>query len=67
MEGKAPIKIETGVRSLGLATVMLAQCMGCLQKFRLLSSPKVPGSKRYDINVRAVCGSMVNGKLLISP
>ncbi|CAG2236224.1 unnamed protein product [Mytilus edulis] len=60
-EGKAPIKLETEVRSLGLATVMLAKCMGCLQKFKLETSPKVPGSKRYDINVRAVWGSMVTG------
>ncbi|CAG2245037.1 unnamed protein product [Mytilus edulis] len=61
-EVKAPIKLETEVRSLGLATVMLAQCMGCLHKFRLESSPKVQGSKRYDINVRAVCAVWIAGK-----
>ncbi|XP_076081060.1 uncharacterized protein LOC143051967 [Mytilus galloprovincialis] len=40
---------------------MLAQCQGCHKKFSLDSSPKVPGSKRFDINVRAVWGSMVTG------
>ncbi|CAC5417656.1 unnamed protein product [Mytilus coruscus] len=40
---------------------MLAQCQGCQKKFTLDSSPKVPGSKRFDINVRAVWGSMVAG------
>ena len=40
---------------------MLAQCQGCSHKFSFDSSPKVPGSKRFDINVRVVWGSMVTG------
>ena len=40
---------------------MLAQCQGCSQKFSFDSSPKVPRSKRFDKNVRAVWGSMVIG------
>ena len=60
-QGKPPITLETEVRSFGLASVMLAQCQGCHKKFSLDSSPKVPGSKRFDINVRAVWGSMVTG------
>jgi hypothetical protein len=59
--GRPPIKLESELRSYGLASVMLAQCQGCSQKFSFDSSPKVPGSKRFDINVRAVWGSMVTG------
>ena len=60
-EGKPPIRLETEVRTLGLASVLMAQCLGCNQKFTVDSSPKVPGSKRHDVNVRAVWGSMVTG------
>ncbi|CAC5417662.1 unnamed protein product [Mytilus coruscus] len=60
-QGKPPITLETEVLSFGLASVMLAQCQGCQKKFTLDSSSKVPGSKRFDINVRAVWGSMVTG------
>ncbi|VDI19230.1 Hypothetical predicted protein [Mytilus galloprovincialis] len=60
-EGKTPIKLQTEVRSLGLASVMMAECQGCFKKFKFDTSPKVPGSKRYDVNVRAVWGSMVTG------
>ena len=59
--GRPPIKLESELRSYRLASVMLAQCQGCSQKFSFDSSPKVPGSKRFDINVRAVWGSMVTG------
>lgn len=60
-KGKPPIKLETEVQSFGLASIMVAQCQGCLKKFTLESSPKVPGSRRFDVNVRAVWGSMVTG------
>ncbi|KAK3084518.1 hypothetical protein FSP39_014666 [Pinctada imbricata] len=40
---------------------MLAQCQGCQKKFTVETSPKLPGTKRYDVNVRAVWGSMVTG------
>ncbi|CAC5417646.1 unnamed protein product [Mytilus coruscus] len=60
-QGKPPITLETEVRSFGLASVMLAQCQRCQKKFTLDSSRKVPGSKRFGINVRAVWGSMVTG------
>jgi hypothetical protein len=56
-----PIKLESELRSYGLASALLAQCQGCSHKFSFDSSPKVPGSKRFDINVRAVWGSMVTG------
>ena len=54
-----PIKLDTEVNSLGLANVMSAQCQGCFKKFTLNSNPRMPGSKRFEINVRAVWGSMV--------
>jgi hypothetical protein len=54
-----PIKLDTEVISLGLASVMSAQCQGCFKMFTLNSSPRMPGSKRFEINVRAVWGSMV--------
>ena len=60
-EGNSPIKLVSEVRSLGLACVLMAKCQGCEMKFTLESSPKVPGTKRFDINVRAVWGSMVTG------
>jgi hypothetical protein len=60
-EGNAPIKLVTEVRSFGIASIIVAQCQGCLRKFTLNSSPRVPGSKRFDVNVRAVWGSMVTG------
>ena len=60
-EGKPPIKLETKVRCHGLASVMSAQCQGCYKTFKLDTSPRVPGSKRFDVNVRALWGSMVTG------
>ena len=66
-EGKPPIRLETEVRTLGLASVLMAQCLGCNQKFTVDSSPKVPGSKRHDVNVRAVWGEHGDGQWTISP
>jgi hypothetical protein len=60
-EGKTPIKLETEVRCYGLASVMSAQYQGCYKTFKLDTSPRVPGSKRFNVNVRAVWGSMVAG------
>jgi hypothetical protein len=40
---------------------MSARCQGCQKTFSLDTSPQLPGSKRYDINVRAVWGSIVTG------
>ncbi|KAK3084066.1 hypothetical protein FSP39_007620 [Pinctada imbricata] len=60
-EGKPPIILASEAHSRGLASVMMAQCQGCSKKFRMETSPKIPGSKRFDINVRAVWGSMVTG------
>lgn len=58
-EGKPPIKLETEVRCYGLASMMSAQCQRCHKTFKLDTSPRVPGSKRFDVNVRVVWGSMV--------
>jgi len=49
------------VRCYGLASVMSAQCQGCYKTFTLDTSPRIPGSKHFDVNVRAVWGSMVTG------
>ncbi|KAK3099893.1 hypothetical protein FSP39_011406 [Pinctada imbricata] len=59
--GKPPIKLDTEIRSLGLASVMAAKCHGCGMEFHFSTSPQLPGTKRYDINVRAVWGSMSTG------
>ena len=58
-EGKPPIKLETEVICYGLASMMSAQCQRCYKTFKLDTSPRVPGSKRVDVNARAVWGSMV--------
>ena len=60
-DGTPPIKLETEVRCYGLGSVMSAQCQGCYQTFKLDTSPRVPGSKRFDVKVRAMWGRMVTG------
>ncbi|KAK3104564.1 hypothetical protein FSP39_005062 [Pinctada imbricata] len=60
LEGKSPILIDTE-QSMGLASVLIAKCKECHKVFELHTSPRLPGSKRYDVNVRAVWGSVETG------
>ena len=60
-KGSPPLKIETELRNLGLASILSVVCQGCRKQFKLENSPTLPGSKRYDINVRAVWGSIATG------
>ncbi|ESO82752.1 hypothetical protein LOTGIDRAFT_155770 [Lottia gigantea] len=58
------VKLVAEKQRLGLASIMQAECQGCGQLFQLSTSKKTTSSsglKRYDINLRAVWGSMVTG------
>jgi hypothetical protein len=60
-----PIKLISELQHNGLATVILAQCQGCQEQFKIESSKQIKtsgGHKRFDINVRAVWGTMVTGR-----
>ncbi|KAK3089294.1 hypothetical protein FSP39_002467 [Pinctada imbricata] len=46
---------------MGLASILGVVCQGCRKQFKLVNSPTLPESKRYDINVRAVWGSVSTG------
>lgn len=60
--GKPPIKLISEIRQYGLASVLMAECQGCLRKFEFDTSPKLNNNcRRYDVNVRAVWGSIVTG------
>jgi hypothetical protein len=62
--GESPVKLISEVRRMGLASVLLAQCQGCSLTFRLDTSKKVrtsTGNQRFEVNVRAVWGSMSTG------
>ncbi|VDI10392.1 Hypothetical predicted protein [Mytilus galloprovincialis] len=61
--GREPIVLESQVAHYGLAVILLAKCQGCQLKVHMETSPKLKtdGSRHYDINVRAVWGSIVSG------
>ncbi|KAJ8321844.1 hypothetical protein KUTeg_000315 [Tegillarca granosa] len=60
--GFSAIRYETEVKTNGLSSVLMAKCQGCHQKFKFETSPQLLNnrnkSKHYDVNVRAVWGSM---------
>ncbi|XP_063414164.1 uncharacterized protein LOC134696586 isoform X2 [Mytilus trossulus] len=60
-KNQSPIKLVSEERKLGLATVLCAQCEGCHKQFKFCTSPSLPESKRFDVNVRAVWGSIATG------
>ncbi|KAJ8313214.1 hypothetical protein KUTeg_009233 [Tegillarca granosa] len=63
--GFSAICYETEVKTNGLSSVLMAKCQGCHQKFKFETSPQLLNnrnkSKHYDVNVRAVWGSMATG------
>ena len=58
---KPAVAVVAEVQRVGLASILLVRFHGCQAEFKLESSPKLPDSKRHDINVRAVWGTMVSG------
>ncbi|KAJ8305334.1 hypothetical protein KUTeg_015879 [Tegillarca granosa] len=63
--GVCAIRYETEVKTNGLSSVLMAKCQGCHQKFKFETSPQLLNNKNktkhYDVNVRAVWGSMATG------
>jgi hypothetical protein len=55
-----PFSFLGEVASKGLASFIAASCNGCGHTFTI-DSPTVPGSKRLEVNLRGVWGSMVTG------
>ncbi|OWF41646.1 hypothetical protein KP79_PYT25043 [Mizuhopecten yessoensis] len=62
-KGISPIKLETELRTLGLASVLQAKCAGCNYLLNLETSKRIEKDNciSYDINVRAVWGCMATG------
>ncbi|XP_060577969.1 uncharacterized protein LOC132735083 [Ruditapes philippinarum] len=58
--GKPPIILRSEKCKSGLFSILLAICEGCKQEFCLNTSQK-QGNGQYDINVRAVWGTMASG------
>lgn len=63
LEDKTPMQLVSEVRTRGLASVLLVKCVGCKSSFEFETSPKLKEDNitRYDINVRAVWGSIATG------
>ncbi|XP_069120879.1 uncharacterized protein [Argopecten irradians] len=63
INGISPIKLCAEVSSMGLASILSFQCKGCKKDFLFNTSPKLETSqsKHFDINVRAVWGSIATG------
>jgi len=59
--GQAPIKLKSEYCKSGLFSIILAECCGCLQQFKVSTSPKQQNGL-YDINVRAVWGTVTSGR-----
>ena len=60
--GESPIQLVSEINTYGLASVLSAKCIGCKQNFVFCTSPKLSNSlKRFDVNVRAVWGTIVTG------
>lgn len=62
-KGNSPISVMTEKICYGIASVFLVKCKACDTQFTLNTSPrlKTEKSNHFDINVRAVWGSMVTG------
>ena len=60
-QNKDVIKLLGEYRRDGLATILLAECLGCQKTFKLSTSSKVTlpgGLQRYVVNVKAVWDEM---------
>ena len=61
---KSPIVLVSEINNYGLASVLSAKCMGCHREINFETSPRLTvsdSSRHFDINVRAVWGSLVTG------
>ena len=64
LKGISPVEITSEVDTFGLVSVISSKCKGCLREIMLTTSPKLSvhkSSQHFDINVRAVWGSIVTG------
>ena len=64
MKGISPIELVSEVDTFGLASVLATRCKGCHREILLNTSPKLnidKSSRHFDINVRAVWGTLVTG------
>ena len=63
LDGKLAFEHRAEIRTMGLALKLEVQCVGCKMKLHFETSPKLKtnSTTQYDINVRAVWGSIVTG------
>ena len=62
--GQSPIVLISEIDNYGLASILSAKCMGCHREINFETSPRLridTTSRHFDINVRAVWGSLVTG------
>ena len=59
-KGKDPLTLKSEINRCGLFSVLMVLCNGCNQKFPLKNS-KMIESGLYDINIRAVWGTVATG------
>ena len=60
LEGKDPITLKTEINRSGLFSVLMIICQGCHKQFPMKNSDKQENAL-YDINVRAVWGTVASG------
>ena len=63
-QGISPIEITSEIDNFGLASVLCAKCKGCHREIIFKTSPTLnidKKSRHFDINVRAVWGSVATG------
>ena len=63
IDNKPLVEIISELRTLGLASVLVVRCAACNTEISFETSPKIKtgNSTKYDVNVRAVWGSIVTG------
>ena len=65
IKDKPVVQLISELRTQGLASVLSVCCCRCKQTFELETSPRLKNmdtsTANYDINVPAVCGSIVTG------
>ena len=63
-KGISPIELTSEIDTFGLASVLCAKCKGCHREIQFKTSPTLnvnQKSRHFDINVRAVWGSVATG------
>lgn len=64
LKGVSAVQLSSEINSYGLASIISAICKGCHHEILLNTSPKLKidkHSRHFDINVRAVWGTLVTG------